>query len=151
MLLGIDMSLVGTPSIGVKLRDTKGLKQSFELQENVVLTPSEHIRQHLPRVVINGVPKPAWIGFASHRTPHFIQFGTQPTTHLELIGTPDFHLHLLRIQNRQHASIHRLELRFFFLSSLMTVVGPTWSTRAVSRMPLAFIAMSMICCLTSAE
>src|SRR5262245_41218550 len=38
-----------------------------------------------------------------------------------------------------------------FFSSLMTVVGLTWSTRAVSRIPLAFIAMSTICCLTSAE
>src|SRR5437899_4556716 len=36
--------------------------------------------------------------------------------------------------------IHRLQLRLFFFSSLMTVVGLTWSTRAVSRMPLAFIA-----------
>jgi hypothetical protein len=47
--------------------------------------------------------------------------------------------------------MHRLQLRLFFFSSLMTVVGLTWSTRAVSRMPLAFIAMSMICCLTPAE
>src|SRR5437016_3851825 len=37
-----------------------------------------------------------------------------------------------------------------FFNSLMTVVGLTWSTRAVSRMPLAFIAMSMICCFTPA-
>jgi hypothetical protein len=43
MLLGIEMSLVGTPSIGVKLRDTKGLEQAFKLQENVVLTPSERV------------------------------------------------------------------------------------------------------------
>jgi len=47
--------------------------------------------------------------------------------------------------------MHRLQLRLFFFSSLMTVVGLTWSTRAVSRMPLAFIAMSMICCFTSAD
>jgi hypothetical protein len=47
--------------------------------------------------------------------------------------------------------MHRLQLRLFFFSSLMTVVGLTWSTRAVSRMPLAFIAMSMIGCLTPAE
>src|SRR5215471_4098365 len=36
----------------------------------------------------------------------------------------------------------------FFFSALMTVVGLTWSTRAVSRMPLAFIAISRIGCLT---
>jgi hypothetical protein len=49
------------------------------------------------------------------------------------------------------AMIHRLQLRLFFFSSLMTVVGLTCSTRAVSRMPLAFIAMSTICCLILAE
>src|SRR3989442_13635872 len=37
-----------------------------------------------------------------------------------------------------------------FLSSLLTGVGLTWCRRAVSRMPLAFIAMSMICCFTPA-
>ena len=36
-----------------------------------------------------------------------------------------------------------------FFNSLITVVGLTCNTRAVSRMPLAFMAISTICCLTS--
>ena len=89
--------------------------------------------------------------FRFHKTPHFVELGAQSTTHLKLIRAPDFHLDLRGMQDRQRRMIHRLQLRLFFFSSLMTVVGLTWSTRAVSRMPLAFIAMSMICCLTPAE
>jgi hypothetical protein len=47
--------------------------------------------------------------------------------------------------------MHRLQLWLLFFRSLMTVVGLTCSTRAVSRMPLAFIAMSTIGCLLAAE
>src|SRR5215217_4007958 len=39
----------------------------------------------------------------------------------------------------------------FFFSSVMTVLVLTCKTRAVSRMPLAFIAMSTICFLTSGD
>src|SRR5919198_6563563 len=102
-------------------------------------------------MVINGVPEPSRMRFCLHKTPHFVELGAQSTTHLQLICAPDFYLDLLGIHERQHRMIHWLQLRLFFFSSLMTVVGLTCSTRAVSRMPLAFIAMSMICCLTPAE
>ena len=42
--------------------------------------------------------------------------------------------------------MHLVELRCLFLSALMTVVGLTCKTRAVSRIPLAFMAISTICC-----
>jgi hypothetical protein len=47
--------------------------------------------------------------------------------------------------------IYRLERRFFFFNSLITVVGLTCKTRAVSRTPLAFIAISMIYSLISGD
>ena len=100
VLVRVEMPLVCPPAIGVKLRDTKRLKELLQLQEDVILTPSEHIRSHFPRVVINGVPQPARIRFPGHIGPHFIELGAQPTTHLELIRAPDFHLDLLRIQGR---------------------------------------------------
>jgi hypothetical protein len=89
--------------------------------------------------------------FRLHKTPHFVELRAQSTMPLKLIRAPDFHLDVLGMQDRQHRMMHRLHLRLFFFSSLMTVVGLTCSTRAVSRMPLAFIAMSMICCLTPPE
>ena len=44
MLLGIDVPLVGSPSIRVKPRDPKGLKEFLPFQKDVVLPPPEHIR-----------------------------------------------------------------------------------------------------------
>ena len=57
MLLGIEMPLVGPPAVGVKLRDAKRCQQLLELQKDVVLPSSEHIRQDLARVMINRVPQ----------------------------------------------------------------------------------------------
>src|SRR4029450_6739197 len=69
VLLGLDMPLVGAPSVRIKLRDAKGFQQLLQPQEDVVLTPAEHIHQHLPRVVINGVPEPTRMRFFAHVTP----------------------------------------------------------------------------------
>jgi hypothetical protein len=44
MLLSIEMPLVGPPTIGGKFCDAKRLQQLLELQEDVVLPSSEHIR-----------------------------------------------------------------------------------------------------------
>jgi hypothetical protein len=52
--------------------------------------------------------------FRLHKTPHFVELGAQSTTHLKLIRTPDFHLDLLGIQERQHPMIHWLQLWLFF-------------------------------------
>jgi hypothetical protein len=114
MLLGIDMPLIGAPSVGVILCDANGLSQLLPLQEDRVLTPSKHIRSHLPGMVINGVPEPSRMRFRLHKTPHFVELGAQSTTHLQLIRAPDFHLNLLGMQERQHPMIHWLQLWLFF-------------------------------------
>ena len=72
-------------------------------------------------------------------------------THLQRIRTPYLHFDLLGIEVRQQCLIHLGEVRFLFFNSFRTVVGLTCNTRAVSRMPLAFIAISTICCLTSGD
>ena len=74
MLLGIEMPLVSSPAVSVKFRDAKRCHQLLELQEDVVLPSSEHIRQDLARVMINRMPQPARIRFAAYVTPHFVQF-----------------------------------------------------------------------------
>jgi hypothetical protein len=73
MLLGIEMPLVGPPAVRVELCDAKGCQQLLELQEDVVLPSSEHIRQDLARAMINRVPQPPRVRFAAHVTPHFVQ------------------------------------------------------------------------------
>ncbi len=62
----------------------------------------------------------------------------------QLVSTTDLHLHVLWGEMLQDRLIYLLELRFLFFSSLITVVGLMCNTRAVSRMPLAFMAMSTI-------
>src|SRR5262249_35471819 len=79
-----------------------------------VFASSEHIRQHLPGVVINGVPEPARMCFRLHKTPHLVELRAEPTTHLQLIRAPDFHLNLLGMQEREHPVMHWLQLRLFF-------------------------------------
>jgi hypothetical protein len=73
MLLGIEMPLIGPPTIGGKLRDAKRCPQLLKLQEDVILSPAEHIGPDLPRLRINGVPPPAWVRFAAYVTPHVVQ------------------------------------------------------------------------------
>src|SRR5262245_53183522 len=143
------MSFVGTPAVGEISGDAKGFQQRFELQKDGVLPSSEHIGQYLARLVINGVPSSARLGLAMNVTPHLIELGAEPTTHLQFLRTPYLYFDLLRMEALQHALIHRLQVRLLFFNSLITVVGLTCNTRAVSRTPLAFMAISTICCLTS--
>src|SRR5215467_13447215 len=89
--------------------------------------------------------------FAAYVAPHLVELGAEPTMHLQRIRTPYLHCDLLRMKVLQHALIYRLQVRFLFFNSLRTVVGLTCNTRAVSRMPLAFIAISTICRLTSGD
>jgi uncharacterized membrane protein YhaH (DUF805 family) len=69
----------------------------------------------------------------------------------QVVLTPYLHLNVRRVQDREQSMIYRLERRFFFFNSLITVVGLTCKTRAVSRTPLAFIAISMIYSLISGD
>ena len=78
----------------------------------------------------------------NHQIVHPFPLGVEAMLDLQLIHAPDVHLDLLWMHGREYGMIHRSHLRCFFLSSLMTVVGLMCNTRAVSRIPLAFIAIS---------
>ena len=43
MLLWVDMPLVGSPAVRVKLRDAKGLQQLLQPQEDLIFPLSEHM------------------------------------------------------------------------------------------------------------
>src|SRR5262245_52457646 len=135
------MTFVGAPAIRVIARNTKRLQQGLQLQKDGVLASSKHISQHLPGVGIDGVPEPAWMRFRLHKTPHCVARRAAPTTHLTLVSPPALHRDLLRMQDRYQRVMHRLACRFLFFHALSTVVGLTCKTRAVSRLPLAFMAM----------
>jgi len=82
MLLGSEMPLIGPPSVSVIRGDAKGLSQLLQPQEDVVLPPPEHLRSYLPALVIDGVPEPSRMRFRLHKTPHVVELGAEPTTHL---------------------------------------------------------------------
>ena len=62
--LSVQMTFVGAPAIRVIARNAKRLHQCFQRQKDDALASSEHIGQHLARVMIDRVPKPSRIRFA---------------------------------------------------------------------------------------
>ena len=99
----------------------------------------------------DGMPQPPWLPFLAHETPHLIELCAQPAALGQFVSPADLDLDLLWGQMLQHGLIYLLEVRFFFFNSFRTVVGLTCNTRAVSRMLLAFRAISTICRLMSGD
>jgi hypothetical protein len=136
MLVGIEMPGIRTPIIGVIAFDAKRLEQRFELQKHLILPPTKDLRQHLARVVIDRLPQPALRGLLPHIGPHLIDF--------RFLSPLDHHIHLVRMHRVQERLVYRGKDRLFFFNVLMTVVGLTFNTRAVSRIPLPLRLMSTI-------
>jgi hypothetical protein len=55
---------------------------------------------------------------------------------IELISSASLHFYRVGSDDGQQRMMHRLPSRFFFLSSLITVVGLIFNTLSVSRLPL---------------
>ena len=67
---------IGPPIIRVKPRYPKWLQQFSHLQKHGILSVTEHISEDFSRVVVNRMPKPAWVFLAADITPHLINLGT---------------------------------------------------------------------------
>ena len=87
--------------------------------------------------MIDSVPQPPGCLLLADIRPHFVD--------LRCSDPVNPHLHGVRVQLLQQRFVQRLELAFFFFSSQMTVSVLMPKTRAVSRIPLPFMAKSMIC------
>ena len=72
VLLGGDMPLIGSPSIGGETGDANGFQESLLAEQDVVLPPSEHLRQDLPGVVVDSMPERALLRFLTDIGPHFV-------------------------------------------------------------------------------
>jgi hypothetical protein len=132
----LEMTQVGAPVVRIVSPDTKRLQQLLALQEDLVPATAKDICQDLAAAVIDRVPEPSLLFFLADKRPHFIHFC--------FLNAPNDYFHLIRIQQREEAVIHTAERRFFFCSALMTVVGLSFSTRAVSRMPLPLRAATFV-------
>ena len=130
------IAFIGSPVVRIEPRYAKWLQQSLQLQKHGILSITEHIGEDFPRVMANRVPKPTLVFLAADMTPHLVKLGT--------FNFLNINNNFRRIQAFQHRTVDRVEARFFFFSSLMTVAGLIFRTLAVSLIPLPLTAMSMI-------
>jgi hypothetical protein len=143
-LLWGDVPRVRAPPIGGKAGNTTRLQQRWQLQKDRLLASPQNVGQHGPTVMIDRMLPPPRLRFLPHVTPHCIELGGQSATLRQLVGATALDLHVRWGQMLQHQGMPLFERRGFFFHALMTVVGLTCSTRAVSRRPLAFRALSTI-------
>jgi hypothetical protein len=150
-LIGVNMTLVGPPPSGVIPRDATGLQQSVPLQKTAILPPPKDIRQSLATAMVAGMPEPTRMRVRFDEAPHFVTCCAQSATHLKLSSPTDFPLHLFGLEVLSHGMMHLVPVRCLLFHSLSTVVGLLCQTRAGSRMPLACMAIAIICCFTSGD
>ena len=104
---------------------------------------SQDRREDSTTVMVNCMPQPPLMPYVTNRTPHLV--------HLSLVDLLDDDVHILWREAPYDRLVHVLQLWFIFLNVLITVVGLTFNTRAVSRIPLPFSAISTIWVLTSCK
>lgn len=141
MLVGGQVPMIGTPAVGVKAANSKGHEPRFELQQRLIRPPAKDIRSYPARLMSQRSPQPPGVFLAANKRPHLVQFRCRYLA--------NHHCGRCSLTNSQQGGVHLVEHTRFFLRALITVMGLTPRTRAVSRMPLPLSAMSTICRLTS--
>lgn len=78
VLCGVEMALIGPPTIRIKPRDAKRRPEGFELPKDRILPSPADVCEYRTTAMIDRVPEPPRVGFAAHVTPHVVQLGRQP-------------------------------------------------------------------------
>jgi hypothetical protein len=73
------MAAIGAPAVGEGPPDAEGLQQRFQLQERLVLSPTEDVGEDSPGSMVQGLPQPAWRGLLAHKRPHLVGFSLLDT------------------------------------------------------------------------
>ena len=96
---------------------------------------SKGIRQYLAACMINSMPQPPLVTLFTYITPHLV--------HLRFFNNSfNLNINIIYIKTINQRCIYCLNLRCFFFNSEITVDVLILSTRAVSRIPLPFNAIS---------
>jgi hypothetical protein len=61
----VKVTRVRTPTIGVEVRQAKGLQQRLEREKHLIFPTTEDIRQDHSRAMINGMPEPTLVVFVA--------------------------------------------------------------------------------------
>src|SRR5215468_2521108 len=145
VLVGVEVTRVGTPIIGIIPGQPEGLQQRFEPQKDLVFAAAKDVGQDLAGVVIDGMPEPTRVAFVPDKRPHLI------ISALASPAPPKSQATSAGCSVRNNVVFTASSIPSFFLSSRSTVLGQICNDRAVSRTPLALRLMSMIMCLTSGK
>lgn len=134
MFSRVEQIQIGPPIICKPFFDSNTVffEQIPELLKGSMRTAAEDKSHYLAAVKIFDPPQPALILFSLHKRPLFIRF--EPENEF--------------FRRFDTGWVDGGYGRRFFLIVLITVFMLTFNTRAVSRIPLPFIAMSKICSLT---
>ena len=108
VLFGVKMTRVRAPLIGVVVRQTEGIEQRFELEKHLIFPAAKDIRQHLSRLMINGMPEPARVAFAAARNDHISSISASPARSMSTVTSSGFSVF-------SKCRVDRLQRRFFLL------------------------------------
>jgi hypothetical protein len=133
VLRGWEMPLIDPRFVRVISGDTEGCEQSLKFQEHRIFPAAHHIGQYAPGLMIDCMPQPACSRFGPDETPHFIKLGGALWPDADRVSA---------WTRREQRGVDVLKRGNFFLTPRLQVVGLIRNTRAVSRMPLPFTAMS---------
>ena len=128
------------PIVCIVIANVEYLETGYQLLANFVLAPPKNKRQNATRRGINGVPQPALILLVADITPLLVKL----RTHRNIKEMAEFNGNLARAD----IGIHRDDIGGLFFISEITVFLAIPRTRAVSRIPLPFMAISTIWSLT---
>ncbi len=107
MSRGGEVALIDSGRIRVEVLQAKGLEQLLQLDENRIRATAKRIRQDYATQMVNRVPQPALMGFAPHKTPHFID--------LRCLHAPHFDRDRVRTTALHYAGVDLGEAGRFFL------------------------------------
>jgi len=135
--LRIQVPVLGAPAVRIKTTNPKGREQRFEFQQGPIRTAANGIGHDPARLMIERLSQPPRLFLAADKRPHFV--------YRRLLHLTNHHHGGCSLTTRHQGRVHLIERRRFFLRMLITVIGQTPSTRAVSRMPLPLSARSITC------
>ena len=69
VLVGVEVTRVGAPRIGIIAGQPAGLQQRFEPPKDLVFAAPKDGGQDLAGVVLDGMPEPARVAFAPDKRP----------------------------------------------------------------------------------
>src|SRR5262245_13928960 len=72
MLLGEKISLVRTPIIRIKTRNTTWRSELLQVHEHSICIRSSYISEDRTAMMVNCMPQPPLMSFATHITPHLV-------------------------------------------------------------------------------